>query len=61
MKMENLHRTTKEKKESDENEDESDEDEEEEDDEEKKPELETASIKHSGSVNRIRVGYKSLL
>ncbi|XP_071132450.1 glutamate-rich WD repeat-containing protein 1-like [Mytilus edulis] len=63
MKMENLHRTTKEKKESDENEDESDEDEEEEDDEEKKPELETASIKHSGSVNRIRVttiGQKSI-
>ena len=49
--MSNLHRTTKVKA-SGENADESDE---EEDDEDDKPELETAMIKHTGSVNRLRV------
>ena len=53
MKMENLHRTTKEKKEETEEEDE--ESEEEEEDDEKQPELETALIKHNGAINRIRV------
>lgn len=55
MKMENLHRTTKEKKEETEEEDEESEEEEEEEDDEKQPELETALIKHNGAINRIRV------
>lgn len=55
MKMSNLHQTTKVKSESEENKEESDEDEEDEEDEDEKPELETALVKHSGSVNRIRV------
>jgi ribosome assembly protein RRB1 len=55
MKMENLHRTTKEKKEETEEEDEESEEEEEEEDDEKQPELETALIKHNGAINRIIV------
>lgn len=57
MKMENLHQTSKAKNESDENKEDSDEEQDEdgEEDEDEKPELETALIKHSGSVNRIRV------
>ena len=54
MKMENLHRTTKEKKD-EENDDESDESDDDDDESDKNPELETAMIKHNGSVNRIRV------
>jgi ribosome assembly protein RRB1 len=50
MKMENLHRTTKEKKEETEEEDEESEEEEEEEDDEKQPELETALIKHNGAI-----------
>ena len=55
MKMSNLHKTMKEQKEEEEDSDESEEEEEEED-EDKKPEMETALIKHTGCVNRIRVG-----
>lgn len=51
MKMSNLHRTSKEGEEDDEDSDSEDEEEE----EEKKPELNFASIKHLGCVNRIRV------
>lgn len=58
MKMSNLHKTTNTQKS-----EESDEDEEEEEDEDEKPEMETALIKHTGCVNRIRtttVGDKHL-
>ncbi|KAK3090221.1 hypothetical protein FSP39_010169 [Pinctada imbricata] len=54
MKMANLHKTLKEKKE-DESDDEDEEDSDDEDeDEDKKPEMETALMKHTGCVNRIR-------
>lgn len=52
MKMSNLHRTTKAEKDTDPENDDSDDDE---DDDEKTPELETALLKHTGCVNRIRV------
>ncbi|XP_033753509.1 glutamate-rich WD repeat-containing protein 1-like [Pecten maximus] len=62
MKMSNLHRTSKEQKPDTENESD-EESEEEEEDEEKTPELETALMKHTGCVNRIRatnIGDKSI-
>ena len=51
MKMSNLHKTAKVKEDNEDNENE----EEEEEDDEKEPDMETALIKHNGSVNRIRV------
>ena len=54
LKMSNLHRTTKPKSEEDEEESDSESDE----DEDKKPELETALIKHAGCINRIRVTFE---
>ncbi|KAM5132554.1 glutamate-rich WD repeat-containing protein 1 [Mantella aurantiaca] len=53
MKMHNLHRTSKEKK-NDSDSDSSD-SEEEDEDEEKKPQLELAMIPHYGGINRVRV------
>ena len=54
LKMSNLHQTTKPKSEEDEEESDSESDE----DEDKKPELETALIKHAGCINRIRVNFE---
>lgn len=51
MKMGNLHKTTNTQK----SEESDGDDEEEEEDEDEKPEMETALIKHTGCVNRIRV------
>ncbi|XP_002733247.1 glutamate-rich WD repeat-containing protein 1-like [Saccoglossus kowalevskii] len=51
MKMSNLHKTCKEDKEEDDEDSESSDDEEE---EEEKPELETTTLRHMGTVNRIR-------
>ena len=53
MKMENLHRNKIEKEEEEDEEEGDDEDSDEDDD--KKAELNTAMIKHTGSINRIRV------
>nr|CAJ82130.1 glutamate-rich WD repeat containing 1 [Xenopus tropicalis] len=53
MKMYNLHRTSKEKK--DDSDSESSDSGEEEDEEEKKPQLELAMVPHYGGINRIRV------
>lgn len=52
--MSNLTRTSKPKDENDEEESDSDSDE----DDDSKPELETALVKHTGCVNRIRVYHK---
>ena len=51
MKMSNL-RQNKTDNENDDSEDDTDEDE----DEDEKPELDTAMVKHTGGVNRLRVG-----
>ena len=51
MKMSNLTKTNKDDKSKDDSEDDDSEDE----DDDDKPELETAMIKHTGGVNRIRV------
>jgi len=48
MKMSNLHGTNQQNEECDDDDDDDD-------DDEKDPELETALIKHNGSINRIRV------
>lgn len=58
MKMSNLKRTHKDKESEDEDDD--DDDDSDSEDEEERPELETAMIRHSGCVNRIRV-YKPIL
>ena len=50
MKMSNLNKTQKEKKNEDDEEEES-----ESEDEDEVPEMETALVKHTGCVNRIRV------
>ena len=55
MKMSNLHKTVKEEqkeKDEEESDDESDDE-----DDDKTPELEAVTIKHTGSVNRIRVSH----
>ena len=54
MKMSNLRKTTKEPK-KDKEEESDDESSDEDEDEDEKPELETAMIKHNGSINRLRV------
>ena len=59
MKMGNLHRTKREIK--DKEEDDSDDESDDEEDEDKKPELETAMIKHTGCVNRVRVSIFTIL
>ena len=53
MKMGNLCKTQKEKKDEEDEEEESDSD-----DEDELPEMETALVKHTGCINRIRVYFK---
>ncbi|XP_075047760.1 glutamate-rich WD repeat-containing protein 1 [Mixophyes fleayi] len=55
MKMHNLHRTSKEKKNDSDSDSSDSEDEDEAEDEEKKPQLELAMVPHHGGINRVRV------